>query len=175
MNFLLVSDMQNDFVTGPLGTPEAQSIVPAIAKTIHNFPGEVGFAVDLHLAKTYASLQEGKKFPVLHCHSYPGSKIITELKPMALAVYPKSAPGCQLYAEHIWKRYYETNGNLTITLAGVRTDISIISTALLLRTSFPDVAITVDASCCAGTTPENHKKALDIMKQCYIDVTINGQ
>lgn len=35
---------------------------------------------------------------------------------------------------------------------------------------YPNTKITVDASCCAGVTPENHKAALTIMKSCQIDV-----
>lgn len=31
---LIVVDMQNDFITGPLGTPEARAIVPAVANKI---------------------------------------------------------------------------------------------------------------------------------------------
>ena len=34
----------------------------------------------------------------------------------------------------------------------------------------PEVTITVDASCCAGTTPENHRRALEVMKSCQINV-----
>lgn len=35
---------------------------------------------------------------------------------------------------------------------------------------FPEIPIIVDTSCCAGTTPENHKSALQVMKSCHIDV-----
>ena len=34
MNVLIVVDMQNDFVSGALGTPEAQKIVPAVVKRV---------------------------------------------------------------------------------------------------------------------------------------------
>ena len=45
-----------------------------------------------------------------------------------------------------------------------------VSNALLLKAYFPEAKITVDASCCAGVTPESHKAALDTMKMCQIDV-----
>ena len=42
--------------------------------------------------------------------------------------------------------------------------------ALILKAEFPEVKITVDASCCAGVTPESHEAALLTMKMCQIDV-----
>ena len=35
-DYLIVVDMQNDFVTGALGTPEAQAIVPNVVEKINN-------------------------------------------------------------------------------------------------------------------------------------------
>lgn len=40
--------------------------------------------------------------------------------------------------------------------------------ALILKSECPEMKITVDASCCAGTTPEKHKAALEVMKSCQI-------
>ena len=34
---LVVVDMQNDFITGALGTPEAQAIVPRVVEKIRGF------------------------------------------------------------------------------------------------------------------------------------------
>lgn len=41
MKVLVVVDMQNDFIDGALGTPEAQAIVPKVVKKIEEFDGEV--------------------------------------------------------------------------------------------------------------------------------------
>lgn len=38
MKVLVVVDMQNDFITGSLGTPEAQAIVPNVKKKIDEAP-----------------------------------------------------------------------------------------------------------------------------------------
>ena len=43
-----------------------------------------------------------------------------------------------------------------------------ISNALLLKAALPEVPIRVDASCCAGVTPESHENALKAMKMCQI-------
>ena len=45
-----------------------------------------------------------------------------------------------------------------------------ISNALLLKAHYPEMKIVVDASCCAGTTPEKHRMALEVMKSCQIDI-----
>ena len=40
----------------------------------------------------------------------------------------------------------------------------------LLNYLFPELDIAVDASCCAGVTPQSHTAALTTMKMCQIDV-----
>ena len=53
---------------------------------------------------------------------------------------------------------------------GVCTDICVISNAMLLKAFYPEKEICVDASCCAGVTPESHARALEAMKMCQIDI-----
>ena len=55
---LVVVDMQNDFITGSLGTPEAQAIVPWVVEKIRGFDGTVLFTQDTH----------GKDYPVSYTH-----------------------------------------------------------------------------------------------------------
>ena len=59
---------------------------------------------------------------------------------------------------------------LDIEIIGICTDICVITNALLIKTYYPEAKITVDASCCAGSTPEKHKAALDVMESCQINV-----
>ena len=66
MKILVVVDMQNDFIDGALGTPEARRIVPAAAEKIRGWPGEVYATMDTHQAD-YLSTQEGRNLPVVHC------------------------------------------------------------------------------------------------------------
>lgn len=61
-------------------------------------------------------------------------------------------------------------GDGDIDLVGLCTDICVISNALVLKAMFPNTEITVDAGCCAGSTPEKHKAALEAMKSCQINV-----
>ena len=58
----------------------------------------------------------------------------------------------------------------SIELVGLCTDICVISNAMLLKAFYPEVPISVDASACAGVTPQSHKNALEAMKMCQIDI-----
>lgn len=46
----------------------------------------------------------------------------------------------------------------------------VVSNALLLKASFCEMPVSVDAACCAGVTPEKHEAALETMRSCQIDV-----
>ena len=63
---LIVVDMQNDFVSGALGTKEARSIEPNVVEKILNFDGEIYFTLDTH-QENYLETQEGQRLPVPHC------------------------------------------------------------------------------------------------------------
>ena len=60
--------------------------------------------------------------------------------------------------------------DFSIELIGLCTDICVVSNALILKASFPEMPISVDASCCAGVTPALHEAALQVMKSCQIDI-----
>ena len=165
---LIVIDMQNDFVDGSLGTPEAQAIVLAVTErvkvSVQN--GEkVIFTQDTHHTD-YLSTTEGKKLPVEHCiKPSHGWGLIPALIPYAkeAIVLEKPTFGATGLPQHVvdWEE---------ITVVGLCTDICIISNALLLKAFLPEVKIQVDSKCCAGVTTESHNRALEAMKMCHIDI-----
>lgn len=168
---LVVVDMQNDFVTGPLGTPEARTILPKVAEKVKNFPGRVLFTRDTH-EENYLESREGKALPVPHCiRGSRGWEICPELEtlrkeePVDKCTFGSTGLGEVLRAAD---QYGEKIGK--ITLVGVCTDICVISNALLLRAFLPEAEIAVDAACCAGVTPESHQTALRAMKACQIAI-----
>lgn len=168
---LVVVDMQNDFVTGPLGTPEARTILPKVAEKVKNFPGRVLFTRDTH-EENYLESREGKVLPVPHCiRGSWGWEICPELEtlrkeePVDKCTFGSTGLGEVLRAAD---QYGEKIGK--ITLVGVCTDICVISNALLLRAFLPEAEIAVDAACCAGVTPESHQTALRAMKACQIAI-----
>ena len=170
---LIVVDMQNDFVTGPLGTPEAQAIVPHVEKKILEYlsddAGLVMFTRDTHFSDYYTT-EEGKHLSVMHClHSSDGWQIIPELKGYSDnsdGVYNKFGFGYDSWTDV----FMSGNSIESIELVGVCTDICVISNAIMLKSEYTEIPIVVDASCCAGTTPENHAAALQVMKCCQIEV-----
>ena len=78
--FLVVVDMQKDFVDGSLGTPEAQAIVSRAAEKIRSFEGDIFVTYDTHF-EDYLDTPEGKKLPVPHCiYETPGWELTEELQ-----------------------------------------------------------------------------------------------
>ena len=167
MKILVVVDMQNDFIDGALGTPEAVKIVPYVKEVIQNFDGKVFFTRDTHFAD-YMNTQEGKNLPVKHCiQNTPGWEIYPELD-----VLRKTAPinkitfGSSALPEILAKEKHVES----ITFLGLCTDICVISNVMITKAFFPEVPVIVDAKGCAGVTPESHKNALAAMKMCQVTV-----
>jgi len=165
---LIVVDMQNDFVSGALGTKEAQAIVANVKSKIEEAEKDgvtVVYTRDTHSA-IYLDTQEGKRLPVPHCiKGTDGWQIIDELiRPVAI-IFDKPTFGSIELANFV-----SDNMFTEAELIGLCTDICVISNAMLLKAYLPEMKITVDASCCAGVTPESHKNALEAMKMCQIDI-----
>ncbi len=169
--YLIVVDMQKDFVSGALGTKEAEQIVPAVLCKVQNFSGEVIFTKDTHF-EDYLDTAEGKMLPVEHCvKGTEGWMLIDELEKYCSdnqnAVYEKNTFGCKELAQDLCAEH-ETETIDSIELIGLCTDICVVSNALLLKAFLPEVEISVDASCCAGVTPQKHQAALETMASCQI-------
>lgn len=166
---LIVIDMQNDFITGALGSKAAADIVPDVVDRVHNFEGLIYFTQDAHF-DDYLDTLEGKCLPILHCQwDTEGAEIVDPLKPYAKGnTIIKSTYAFPLWHTSYWTTEFEEVNEFV--LCGVCTDICVISNALALRTHYPNAIITVDARCCAGLTPEKHAAALEVMKSCNINV-----
>lgn len=167
----VIIDMQNDFIDGALGTKEAQAVVPRIeakivaSKKDSSVSTDLIFTQDTH-GENYLDTQEGQKLPVPHCiKDTKGWNICRQLLPYTLFATILEKPtfgSTDLIAE--------TAEYDRIVLMGVCTDICVISNAMLLKAFYPEKEICVDASCCAGVTPESHARALEAMKMCQIDI-----
>ncbi len=167
MKYLIVVDMQKDFITGSLGSKQAEEIVPRVVKKINEFDGKVIFTRDTHFAD-YLKTQEGKNLPVEHCiKDTDGWQICDELKPYVNEVVDKITFG-SIDLPKILKNYGEEIEE--IELCGLCTDICVISNAMILKASFPETKITVDSKCCAGVSKESHNTALDAMRAVQIEI-----
>lgn len=170
-NILVVVDLQNDFVTGCLGTTEAQIAAKHAAEKIAAFDGEILFTLDTH-GPDYLSTQEGKRLPIPHCiKGSEGWQLCPEIKALQKdwPIFEKPAFGSESLAAYLKDEYQKCPID-NITLIGVCTDICIISNALLIKAALPECAVAVDGACCAGVTPESHEIALRAMAACQIDL-----
>ena len=170
--FLVVVDMQTDFVDGALGTKEAVAIVPAAAEKIRAFDGEIFVTFDTHF-ENYLETAEGKKLPVPHCirstEGWALHPVIAEaLADKTFTEIEKYTFGAVFLPETVAE--LAEDEPFTVTLIGLCTDICVVSNALLLKASFPEIPLSVDAACCAGVTPALHAAALDTMRSCQIDI-----
>ena len=170
MKFLIVVDMQNDFIDGALGTKEAVAILPAVKEKIESFDGRIIFTRDTHEAD-YLGTQEGANLPVEHCiKDTDGWQINAELEALRKnEAIDKPSFGSAGLAEKL-KSYNEKEKIESIELIGLCTDICVISNAMIIKAYLPETPISVDASCCAGVTPESHQRALDAMAVCQIKI-----
>lgn len=175
MKTLVVIDMQKDFIDGALGTDEAIAIIPNVKKKIQEYVDNkwnIVFTQDTH-REDYLETNEGRHLQVPHCIvGSDGHKIPTELIPTEIptgyecVVCLKHTFGYRSWLKNDLINFEDSD----IEIIGLCTDICVITNALILKTCFPENNIIVDASCCAGTTPEKHKAALEVMKSCQIEV-----
>lgn len=195
---LVVVDMQNDFVTGSLGSPAAQAIVPAVCEAISDPRYDAIIATEDTHDNNYLGTLEGKKLPVPHCiHSaeafdsckdkglygwaiekHVHDAIEKAHRPdgsLTPSVYvAKTTFGC-LALSNVSKVIPDTGYNvpdekLEFTFCGLCTDICVVANALLVRASYPNSVVRLLSKATAGTSEEAYKAALLVMAQNQIDI-----
>jgi nicotinamidase-related amidase len=167
---IVVVDVQNDFVKGgalPYGYPE-NDIVSKICDYVRKESAAGNFIIatrDTH-HDNYLETLEGKNLPVKHCIiNTRGWEIHRDVTPTSDDFMTHKFTFGKMELGKIIDDYSES-----IDLVGLCTDICVISNAMILKATFPEIPIIVDASCCAGVTPESHKNALEAMKMCQIEI-----
>ena len=161
---LIVVDMQNDFIDMALGTAEAVAIVPAVKEKIAEYVkngDEIIFTRDTH-GENYLNTPEGIKLPVPHCiKGTKGWEIADGLYVDGAKIIDKPNFGWPDWKDHDLQQ---------VEIIGLCTDICVVSNAIIIKASFPNASVTVDARCCAGVTPDTHNSALTTMRMCQIEV-----
>ncbi|MCD8146663.1 MAG: cysteine hydrolase [Clostridiales bacterium] len=173
MNYLILVDVQNDFVDGALGTAEAQEMLPRLVEKVRHFDGTLLVTKDTHDAD-YLDTQEGRNLPVPHCiKGAEGWQLAPSLLALPAVrqakVYEKPCFGSTALAADL-AALNRKGGVDSVELVGLCTDICVVSNALLLKAAMPEVLVSVDAACCAGVTPEKHEAALSVMESCQVAV-----
>ena len=173
MKYLIVVDMQNDFISGSLGSKDAEKTVDAVCRKINEYKNEncrIFVTLDTH-GEDYLSTEEGKNLPVVHCvkgsEGWKNDKRIEKALDGKGEYFEKNTFGSVRLAQTLSQIIQEGD---TVELCGLCTDICVVSNALLIRAFCPETEIYVDGKCCAGVTKEKHFSALETMKSCQIKV-----
>lgn len=176
---LIVIDMQNDFIDGSLGTPEAQAIVPNVKKKIEEYRSRGDMIVttqDTHFSN-YFNTAEGNKLPVSHCVINSDGWQLENSIYNALRGYEnyhnftKYTFGSVNTFEYL--KQFITKENQTdyeIEIVGLVLNICVISNALLAKAYFPEANIKIDLNCTAATSLEDFDHACCVLKNCQVDL-----
>ena len=176
MRVLVVVDAQEDFITGALGSEEAQKVLPNIIEKIKSYRdvNPIILTYDTH-HQDYLKTQEGKFLPVEHCilgtdgfEIHPDIiKALGRKYRMALFKNTFGSRHLPILLEQCSMVYKEIEA---FELVGYVLDICVISNALLLKAYYPEVPIYVDTNCCSATSKEAFDAAVTILKSCQINV-----
>lgn len=178
---LVVVDMQNDFITGSLGSDMAlTTVIPVLEKIKKAQKNGDAIIVtkDTH-TNSYADTLEGKKLPVEHCiYDTEGwaihPVIRAQLEKKDFLEIKKPTFGIFDIKEYVkmalWEKDFKEEDLDEIEVCGLCTDICVISNVTILRAAYPNVPITVDSTACAGTSINAHQAALTVMRSIQIDV-----
>lgn len=175
---LVVVDMQNDFISGPLGSAAALTTILPVQEKIVKAQKEgthIFVTMDTH-TENYLDTLEGQKLPVEHCIQYTEG---WELHP----VINGALDGGSVVLKHtfgamnlpkIIVQDLDIPGDegkvKEIEICGLCTDICVMNNMAILRAAFPNAIIKVDHRACAGTSAAAHDAALLVMKSLQVDV-----
>ena len=184
MKLLIVVDMQNDFVTGSLGTKEAQAIVENVICKIKETPAEQIYVTQDTHPEQYLQTKEGHHLPVAHCIEGTDGHCLCPAVEQALEekqvdagrkIQKPTFGSMELIEKLRSDEKILGDSNLQIELVGLCTGICVLSNAILCKAAFPEADVIVDAAACACVTPASHDTALAAMKLCQIEVEKEGK
>ena len=172
-SYLIVVDMQNDFIDGALGTPEAQAIVEAVAQRASSFDGTVVFTKDTH-GSDYAATQEGRNLPVPHCIAgttgWELAPTLETVRARRSAPCSKSPRSDRSTSPAGLSQQNNAAPIDSIELCGLCTDICVVSNALTIKAHLPELPLAVNPALCAGVTPAAHDAAIATMASCQVQI-----
>ena len=171
---LIVVDMQNDFIDGSLGTPEAEAIVDNVVAKINTYTKDCVYATrDTH-QDNYLQTQEGENLPIVHCiegtYGWQLNKKVQAALGNAVVMNKPSFGSWELADMMVMEFAGLPAEECEIEIIGLCTDICVVSNVALLKAYCPEVPMSVRASCCAGVTPEAHEHALATMKSLQVEI-----
>ena len=173
MKVLLIVDAQVDFTSGALGSATAKGTADRLVEFVKNRRTEyqcVTATLDTHKAAEFHTKEtaEGEVVPP-HCIAgSTGAALVDGLAPFVDELRSKSTFMLRSKALFQGIGACADSPECTIDVCGFCTDICVVSNALKLRAEFPKARIRVLSDLCAGTTPQAHDAAIQVMKSCLI-------
>jgi len=174
---LIIVDMQNDFITGPLGNDDCRNAVKGCVDLAKS--DEFAYTIytrDTHFSD-YDSTLEGKKLPVPHCiHETEGWQLIPELAELqkikhAFLVNKTTFGSTMRLNEVVNFLTQELNDDeFELHFAGVCTSICVISNMAILRAWYPNTRIVLHKNATGDVTQEQKEAAFTVAKSIQCDV-----
>jgi len=191
---LVMIDMQNDFITGPLGNDDCRDAVKGCVDLIR-YGGfdTIFFTRDTH-QENYLETLEGQKLPVKHCiEGTDGWQIIPEIQNLMplpdvkCRIIDKPTFGSipdfifhrnETLPDSIFKWIDANTTRITdwyepveIHFAGVCTSICVLSNMAICRAYFPNTRIVLHKNATGDVSEENKQAAFVCAKaiQCEIE------
>ena len=159
---LVITDAQNEFITGALGNKECEAAVKNIVAAAKS--GEyykIIITKDTHTAD-YLDTQEGKRLPVLHGQEgTEGYKIHPDI---VKAVREHYAP------ENVITVKAEGEYPMEVDFTGFCTGICVLSNVVMAKAFVPEARVCVIENACACVTPQTHRTAIAAMGPIQVDV-----
>ena len=184
---LIVVDMQNDFITGPLGNDDCRNAVKGCVELCEDETFDnIIFTRDTHYAN-YLDTLEGQKLPVKHCiKDTQGWEIIPELGKFAALAKSKavnketfgSMPTNDIFDLSLtdiirfdMKGEDPTETETELHFCGVCTSICVLANMVIARANWPDVKIVLHTKATGDVTPEMKQAAFICAKaqQCELE------
>ena len=183
---LIIVDAQKDFITGVLGSKEAEEAAVKIVDYIKNNAWDgILYTEDIHFTEEmYKKSKESAHMIPIHCldpeDNHIEESIYEAIKngmcPVARQRKTKFAADQTAINENLhelFSVFYEDK-NVDFYFCGFCTDICVISNVFAFMNSseinYDTTEFYVKADCCAGSTPENHEAALKVMNSCLINI-----
>lgn len=168
---LIVVDFQNDFVDGALGFPGADKLDQIIENKIKDYlinNQDILYTLDTHY-DNYLETQEGKRLPIIHCiDNTKGHEVYGNTKKYlkdAKKVFKKNTFGSLELGNFLKDKDYDE-----IEIAGLVTNMCVISNAIIAKSALPEARIVVDSKASLSFDEDLHNKTLDVLKGMQVDV-----
>lgn len=161
MRTLVITDMQNDFIDGALGFPDAPKIIPECKRLIrcaqeNNDP--IIFTQDTHFP-WYYDTQEGRRLPILYTlKGTKGWRIYDGLLVPNATIIEKWNFGYDN-----WESLYDKLSDTEIIICGLITSVCVTSNAIMLKALCPESRIVVVGDATADPNPEAYAAARTIL------------